>query len=620
MDQEVEVRRSLLSSLKRLIFGAPIATSRAHHERLSRFYGLPVFASDAISSMAYATEEILLVLVLAGSMATGMVTNISIAIAILVGIVIFSYVRTIYAYPQGGGGYRVSSDNLGSKAGRVAGAALLIDYVLTVAVSVSSGVLAIVSAFPQATPYIVHLGIAATLLVAWINLRGTRESGLVFAIPTYTFIVLILALIVGGIFKAIGSEVTPTSAVHPPASGAFEVFGLWIVLRAFSAGCTALTGIEAIADGAGAFKAPEAKNASFTLITLGVIIAVLFVGASWLSLQLGVTPLHVGTPEYKTVLAQMAEKVFGIGPMFYAMQIATMVILVLAANTAFADFPRLSSFMAKDGYLPRQLSNLGDRLVFQNGIMLLAIAACLLIFAFHGDTHKLIPLYAVGVFTSFTLSQAGMVVRQVKLKAPSWGVIASVIGTLTTGVVMLIILVTKFSGGAWLVVIAVAILLTFFYQVRKHYDYLAERLNVGPDEHVKPISGTVLLLVPPRIHRGILHAIAYAQNISADCRAIHITDDPSTVENMKAQWDKFGGHLPLVILESPYRSLVEPLLEYIDQAVSEEPNHILTIIVPQAVAKHWWQTILHNNAATPIKMALASRKNVVITNVRYFLE
>lgn len=569
--------------------------------------------------MAYATEEILLVLVLAGTVAVPAVTGISIAIAVLVGIVIFSYVRTIYAYPMGGGGYRVSSDNLGSKAGRVAGGALLIDYVLTVAVSVSSGVLAIVSAFPVLTPYIVHFGIVATLLVAWINLRGTRESGIVFAIPTYTFIILISILIIGGIFRVFLGA-TPPPASHLPASAPVEAFGLWILLRGFSAGCTALTGIEAIADGAGAFKAPEPKNASLTLITLGIILATLFVGTSWLSHQFGIVPLAVGTEGYKTVVAQIAERVFGQGPLFYLVQFTTMAILVLAANTAFADFPRLASFMAKDGYLPRQLANIGDRLVFQNGIILLAVAACLLIFAFHGDTHKLIPLYAVGVFTSFTLSQAGMVVRQVRQKSAKWGIVASFIGAVTTGIVMIIILVTKFHAGAWIVVIAEAFLLMFFYFVRKHYDYLARRLNIGPEDRVLPVTGTVLLLVPPRIHKGILHAIAYARTISGDCRAIHITDDPKSTDEMKRQWDKFGGQIPLVILESPYRSLVDPLLAYIDEAVSEEPGHILTVVVPQAVAKHWWQTILHNNAATPIKLALASRKNVVVTNVRYFLE
>jgi amino acid transporter len=569
--------------------------------------------------MAYATEEILLVLVLAGTVAVPAVTGISIAIAALVGIVIFSYVRTIYAYPMGGGGYRVSSDNLGSKAGRVAGGALLIDYVLTVAVSVSSGVLAIVSAFPVLTPYIVHLGSVATLLVAWINLRGTRESGVVFAIPTYTFIILISILIIGGIFRVFLGA-TPHTASHLPTSAPVEAFGLWILLRGFSAGCTALTGIEAIADGAGAFKAPEPKNASLTLITLGIILATLFVGTSWLSHQFGIVPLAVGTEGYKTVVAQIAERVFGQGPLFYLVQFTTMAILVLAANTAFADFPRLASFMAKDGYLPRQLANIGDRLVFQNGIILLAVAACLLIFAFHGDTHKLIPLYAVGVFTSFTLSQAGMVVRQVRQKSAKWGIVASFTGAITTGIVMVIILVTKFHAGAWIVVIAEAFLLMFFYFVRKHYDYLARRLNIGPEDHVLPVTGTVLLLVPPRIHKGILHAIAYARTISSDCRAIHITDDPKSTDEMKRQWDKFGGQIPLVILESPYRSLVDPLLAYIDEAVSEEPGHILTVVVPQAVAKHWWQTILHNNAATPIKLALASRKNVVVTNVRYFLE
>jgi amino acid transporter len=617
LSEAAEPKRSVFTTVKRLLFGAPIATSRAHHERLNTFFGLPVFASDAISSMAYATEEILLVLVLAGPAAIATVTDFAIAIAVLVGIVIFSYVRTIYAYPAGGGGYRVTSDNIGSKLGRVAGGALLIDYVLTVAVSVSSGILAIVSAFPTLIPYTVHLGLAAIAIVAWVNLRGTRESGAAFAVPTYLFVLLLLGLIVGGIFLP-ASE--PPSTVGAASHGTTQLLGVWLVMRAFAAGCTALTGIEAIADGAGAFKAPEALNASRTLITLGLILSVLFVGVSWLAHHFGVVPIEVGSAEYKTVLAQITEKVYGNGTLFYFVQFTTMAILILAANTAFADFPRLCSFMAKDGYLPRQLANLGDRLVFQNGILVLALAAGTLIVVFGGDTHKLIPLYAVGVFTSFTLSQAGMTIRQMKMKAPTWGVVASAIGAIVTGTVMIVIAVTKFHDGAWLVVVAEALLLSMFYGIRKHYDYLARELNPSATDDVPKLDTTVLLLVPPRVHRGILHAIAYAKTLSADVRAINITDDSNSITLMKEQWQKYGKGIPLVILESPYRSLVEPLLEYIDEAALERPNHMLTVVVPQAVPKVWWQALLHNNAAFPIKQALASRENVVITNVRYFLD
>lgn len=605
------------SALKRLIFGAPIASSRAHHERLPKIFGLPVFASDAISSVAYATEEILLVLLLAGSAAIVDVVYIAIAIAVLVAIVVFSYVRTIFAYPMGGGGYRVSSDNLGSKAGRIAGAALLIDYVLTVAVSVSSGILAIVSAFPSLGPYTVQLGLVAIAMMAFVNLRGTKESGLVFAIPTYAFVGMLFLLIVMGLVAAANGE-GPTGPVSELHHGTQHAMGLWLVLRAFAAGCTALTGIEAIADGVGAFKEPAAKNASQTLMMLGGILTILFIGVSWLAVHFKTIPMEVGSEGFKTVLAQIAERIFGNGAMFYALQVGTMAILILAANTAYADFPRLCSFIAKDGFLPRQLSNLGDRLVFQNGIILLSVAAGALLWVFHGDTHALIPLYAVGVFTSFTLSQAGMVVRQLKLKSAKWGVIASSIGMAVTFLVGMVILITKFEEGAWLITVACAVLLFVFWQIRKHYNYLAKSLNVDATETLPNLDTTVLLLVP-RIHKGVLQAIAYAKSLSQDCRAIHISSDPTTLESFKQEWSRFGGDIPLVILESPYRSLVEPLMEYIDEAVGEKPDHLLTVVVPQAVPKFWWQTILHNNSALPIKVALGSRKNVVVTNVRYFL-
>jgi amino acid transporter len=608
--------RRLFTFMRRLVIGAPIATSRAHHERLPKIFALPVFASDAISSVAYATEEVLIVLALAGSGALADVTWISALISLLIIIVITSYVRTIYAYPKGGGGYRVSSDNLGSRVGRVAGAALLIDYILTVAVSVSSGILAMVSAYPSLHPYAVQMGVVAIAIMALINLRGTRESGLVFAIPTYAFVILMLVMIITGLFQAANNPV-PVEPVHVVAQHPLTVF---LFLRAFAAGCTALTGIEAIADGAAAFRPPEAYNASRTLMMLGGILIVIFMGLSWMSHHFGIVPMHAGDPGFKTVVAQLAERFFGDGFLFYAIQFCTFLILILAANTAFADFPRLSSFIAKDGFLPRQLSNLGDRLVFQNGIILLAVSAAALIWIFHGDTHKLLPLYAVGVFTSFTLSQGGMVVQQIRNKTGKFGVVVSTIGMITTAVVMVILLVTKFEEGAWLVILVGSVLLFVFWSIRKHYDYLAKALNPGPSDKVGELKTTVLLLVPPRIHKGILNAIAYAKTLSDDFRAVTVTDNPESVAFMKEQWEKYGGSIPLVILESPYRSLVEPTMEYIDEAIREEPNHMLTVVVPQAVPKRWWQAVLHNNSALPLKLALQSRKNVVVTNVRYFLE
>lgn len=613
------------SAIKRILIGAPIPTWRAHHERLSVALGLPVFASDAISSVAYATEEVLLVLAMGGIAALQYVTPISLVIVALVGIVVMSYIRTIYAYPQGGGGYRVTSDNLGRHLGLVAGAALLIDYVLTVAVSVSSGVLALVSAQPVLQPYMVHIGITVIAIISIINLRGARESGLVFAIPVYTFVFLLLIMIITGVGYALqGIDPVPETQAQTLAryQSAMQPIGLWLLLRAFAAGCTALTGIEAVADGAGAFRKPEAYNASRTLIMLGVVLALLFSGVSWLSYRFGVTPIPVGDPNFKTVLAQLAEGIFQgkFAFMFYFLQFATLLILFLAANTAFADFPRLSSFIARDGYMPRQLANLGDRLVFQNGIILLAFFAGFLLWIFHGDTHKLIPLYTVGVFTSFTLSQAAMALRQWRMGVPFLqGTLISLIGALATGVAMVVILVAKFAAGAWIVVVAALIMLYVFYGIKRHYNYLARELSLTAQDKIPSIEMTAILLVP-RLHRGILNAIAYAKNIATDLRALHIVINPETVEDVKKEWEQYVPDISLVIMGSEYRSLVEPLMEYIDQAVGERENHMLTVIVPQAVPKYWWHRILHNNAAIPIKLALASRKNVVVTDVRYFLK
>lgn len=608
---------SLLKILKRFILGAPIATSRAHHERLIVFFGLALLASDNISVIAYATEEILHMLALAGEYALRYAMGIAVAIVLLVIIVLFSYSRTVHAYPQGGGDYRVASDNLHPLAGRIAGAALMLDYTLTVAVSVSAGVLAIVSAVPSVQEYAVHLGLVAVFLLTIVNLRGTRESGIIFAIPTYSFVAFLLLMIVVGFFKLDSVSGSPSIDMKTTLS---EPIGFWLILRAFSAGCAALTGIEALANGTMVFKAPESKNAVKALFYLGCIVTVVFLGVTWLTMHLPIKVMEVEQTGYQTVVAQVAQIIFGEGSfLFYAIQISTMAILILAANTAFADFPRLASFIARDGYLPRQLANLGDRLVFQNGIVILAFVACLLILFAQGNVHRLIPLYALGVFTAFTLGQAGMVVRQIRTKA-LWGALISAIGMIATGVVWFVILITKFSTGAWMIVVALSILLFVFWFIRKHYDYLAQALEPAPDEKVQPISTTVLLLVPPRIHRGIIQAISYAEMLGKDRRAIHITDNPDSAKYMKEQWQKYGGDMPLVILESPYRSLVDPLMEYIDEAVTERDGHMLTVLVPQAVPKYWWQAALHNNAAIPIKLALGSRKNVVVTNVRYFLE
>lgn len=615
---------SLLGNFKRTLFGKPIHTKHAHHERLPKIFGLPVFASDALSSVAYASEEILHVLVLAGAAGLAFLFPVSLWLGVLMLIVGFSYYQTIHAYPQGGGTYLVSTENLGSLAGRTAGASLLIDYVLTVAVSVSSGVAAIVSMVPQAQPYGVAIGVGAVTILTIANLRGAKESGVAFAIPTYSFVVCVLVTIIAGIVQSM-SHPAATPVVHPHNNQPFQDLTVLLFLRAFAASCTALTGTEAIADGVQAFRPPEAKNASQTLVMMVAILLAMFLGVSWVAQHEGIVPMEPNAAGYKTVLAQICVNVFGQGWFYNVLLSSTALILFLAANTAYADFPRLSSFIAKDGYLPRQLMSLGDRLVFQNGVVILAISAIALIVGFHADTHSLIPLYAMGVFISFTLSQAGMTSKWIRhagsfgAASLNWKMWVNLIGTVTTLVVTGILLVTKWTEGAWIIVIALAVMLFIFGRIRSHYDYLAKELSVQPADQVEELRTTALLLVP-RLHKGILHAIGYAKTLATDVRALHVTIDPSRVQTIKDDWVRFGADIPLVILESPYRSLVEPVIEYIDETIAEDPDTMITVIVPQAVPKRWYHSILHNNAAMPLKLALRSRKNVVITNVRYFLK
>ena len=495
---------SALATLKRLLIGKPIATKHAHQERLIVPFGLAVFASDALSSVAYASEEIMLVLVLAGPSALHYLFSTSLWLAGLMVIVGFSYFQTIFAYPKGGGTYLVSSQNLGSRAGQTAGAALLIDYVLTVSVSISSGVAAIVSMSPGAHAYTVPIALTGILVLTFANLRGAKESGAMFAIPTYIFVVLVLTVVVMSLIHGIG-HAPHDAQIVPPAAG-FQVLTAFLMLRAFAASCTALTGTEAIADGVQAFRPPEARNASLTLALMIGLLLTMFLGISWSAMHYGIVPMDASHPHYRTVLAQLASIQFGRGALFYLIQIATALILFLAANTAYADFPRLSSFLARDGFLPRQLMSVGDRLVYQNGIVLLGITSAALIFVFNADTHSLIPLYALGVFVSFTMSQTGMGVKFFRdrkrvidrsarfAKRTSDAIIlglksgVSFIGAATTFIVLLILLVTKFEEGAWLIVVAMTMVLFGFGAVRKHYDWLAKKLAVRETDAVQDTS------------------------------------------------------------------------------------------------------------------------------------
>src|SRR5438128_2327324 len=572
-----------LSRLKRLFLGTPLPTAQSRHERLGKATALAVFASDALSSVAYATEEILLVLILAGSVALSYSLPIAVAIAVLIAIVVSSYRQTIHAYPQGGGAYIVSKDNLGTCAGLVAGAALLIDYVLTVAVSVAAGVAAVTSAVPVLFRYRVWLCVAAVVVVAVANLRGIRESGNLVAAPTYLFIGSLGVLLVygglGAIFDFIPEAPYPQ---HPPG---LEGVGLFLILRAFSSGCTALTGVEAVSDGVPAFKRPEAQNARVVLTWLGAILITLFLGITVLTYDFGILP----RPE-ETVISQVARHVFGRSAFYYVIQAGTMLILLLAANTSFADFPRLSFFLARDRFIPRQFAAQGDRLVFSNGIVILAGLATLLLVVFGGDTHALIPLYAVGVFLSFTLSQASMVRRWLRLKEDGWGWRwwFNALGAVVTGLVMITIAATKFTHGAWMVVLLIPTLVGVFVLVHSHYEEVAVQLSLDGLGPPAPMTNTVLVLVGD-IHRGVIKAIQYAQTLSPNAKAVYVETDPERTRRLEEKWGKYGMGAPLIVLTSPYRSLLGPLTEYIDHLQEQGENHVVTIVLPEFIPARWWQ-------------------------------
>lgn len=602
------------SRLKRIFVGSPLPTAQSRHERLDKRTALAVFASDALSSVAYATEEILLVLILAGSVALSYSLPIAIAICVLIAIVVSSYSQTIRAYPKGGGAYLVTKDNLGTLPGLVAGAALMTDYVLTVAVSVAAGVAAITSAVPALFSWRVPLCLAAVALISLANLRGIRESGKLFAAPTYLFILSMGAMIVYGSFGAIFDFVPEAPyQSHPPG---LEGIGLFLILRAFSSGCAALTGVEAVSDGVTAFKTPEAQNARAVLAWLGVILIALFLGITYLTYDFGIKP-H---PE-ETVVSQLGRHLFGTGPIYYGIQAATMLILLLAANTAFADFPRLCFFLARDRFIPRQFGTQGDRLVFSNGIIILGGLAGLLLVAFNGDTHSLIPLYAVGVFLSFTLSQSGMVRRWLTLRAEGWRwrIWLNGVGAVATGVVMLTIAVTKFVLGAWIVVVLLPSLVVTFLLVHRHYEEVARQLSTDGMVPPPPISNTVLVLVGD-LHRGVMRALQYAQSLSPNAKAVFIEVDPERTHRLEEKWGKWGMGVPLIVLASPYRSLMGPLREYIDHLQGHDDNHIVTIILPEFVPRVWWHHLLHNQTALLVKASMLFQRNVIVTDVPYHLK
>jgi amino acid transporter len=674
----------MVTSIKRLLVGSPLRTEQAAHERLSKKTALAVFSSDALSSTAYATEEILLVL--AAAVAFGQanafhyVVPVSIGIAVLLVIVATSYRQTIHAYPSGGGAYIVAKENLGTNAGLVAGASLLVDYVLTVSVSVAAGVAAITSMvqgtrFAWLDGHKVLLCLVCIAFIAVANLRGVRESGAIFAAPTYGFVVCFMCMIGYGLlhyFTSGGAAPVPGGDELKIAEGyQFQPVTMFLILGAFSNGCAALTGIEAISNGVPAFRQPEARNASRTLVVMAVLLTTMFLGTSVMAYLYGVHP-HAN----ETVISQFGRIIFT-GPFawfYYVVQVTTALILVLAANTSFADFPRLASLLSRDRFLPRQFANRGDKLVFSNGIVILAVFSALLVIAFGGDTSRLIPLYAVGVFLSFTLSQAGMVrhwlgeraearridggasgeapggdeqngngrkpmpdamlaagddihlskfVKDEVTSPANWkkSIVINGLGAVATFVVLCVFIITKFVHGAWIVVVIIPLLVLMFRSIHKHYVRVAKQLSTEGLVQLQEIQNTVVVPVSG-IHRGVITALQYAKSISTDgtVKAVYVDLDEDATNKLRQKWERWGSGVELVVLQSPYRSLTRPLLRYIDRLRRGGSDDFVTVVLPEFVPARWWQQLLHNQSSLLLKGSLLFKKCVVVVSVPYHLE
>jgi amino acid transporter len=616
------------------LIGSPLSTADAPHQTIGKAVGLAVFASDALSSTAYATQEIMIILAVAGSGALRYVFPIALAIVTLMIIVTISYEQTIHAYPGGGGAYIVARDNLGELPAQTAGAALLTDYILTVAVSVSSGVAQIVSAFPALFAYRVEIAVGLVLLVMLINLRGVKESGVTFAVPTYFFVAAMVLTVGYGFLRyftgSLGAVINPPEmALH----GALQVVTPFLLLHAFSSGTAALTGIEAISNGITAFKEPRSRNAGITLVWMSAILATLFLGISFLVGQISAVP-----SESETVISQLARTVYGgQGLPYLAIIAGTAVILIMAANTAFADFPRLGALQAADGFLPRQLTFRGSRLVFSRGIIVLAALACLLIIVFQASVTRLIPLYAIGVFLSFTLSQTGMARRwwksgqlkpgetvqergSINRHDPHWKTKMAVngFGAVLTFVVMCVFAVTKFRDGAWVIILLIPALIAIFFSIHYHYRSLARQLSLEHYRATPTAHRHRVILLIANVHRGSLAALKYARMLSPDITAVHVSLDPAEAERVCDKWNNYGEGVRLVILDSPYRLMIEPIMDYIQMLLAQrQPNEFITIVVPQFVPGRWWQNLLHNQTALLLRFGLLFKPGVVIVEVPY---
>ncbi len=620
--------------LRGWLIGNPLQTADAPSQTIGKTIGLAVFASDALSSTAYATQEIMTILITAGAGALVAVFPISLAIVALMIIVTVSYQQTIHAYPGGGGAYIVARDNLGELPAQTAGAALLTDYILTVAVSISSGVAQITSAFPFLDPFRVIIAVGMVMFIMLMNLRGVKESGKAFAVPTYFFVAAMAITVAVGMFRfltgSLGTVVNPPTDLIPSTLALVTPF---LLLHAFSSGTSALTGIEAISNGITAFKEPRSHNAGITLLWMSGILGTLFLSISFLSGKIGVTPSN-----YETVISQLARTVYGgQGILYLALIAGTAIILIMAANTAFADFPRLGALHAGDGFLPHQMTMKGSRLVYSTGIVALAMIASVLIIIFQASVTALIPLYAIGVFLSFTLSQAGMARRWWKsghLKPgeqivepgstitydKNWKtkIIINGFGSLSTLTVMIVFATTKFKDGAWIIIVLIPLLVSVFFAIHHHYKTLAKRLSLENYIPHTRISRHRIIVLIAGVHRGSLEALTYAQSLGPDVTAVHVSIDPKETDSVRKKWDQYGGGTRLVILESPYRLLVEPILAYIQKLLEvRQPNELLTIVVPQFIPAHWYENLLHNQTALLLRAALVFKPGLVILEVPY---
>ena len=611
--------------VKRLLVGRPLASHEQEHQRLPKSIALPIFSSDAISSTAYATETILFVTAAGGSslvLGLRVLVPIGIAVAALLAIVVTSYRQTIFAYPGGGGSYIVSRENLGPRPALLAGASILLDYVLTVAVSISAGVAALISIpqFRGLADFRVALGLALIAVITLGNLRGLKESGQLFAVPTYSYILLMGGLVAYGLIRVYFGHVDHVPFNQDTFEGARQAggsLGIFLILKGFSSGAVALTGVEAISDGVPAFRKPESKNAATTLTMMAVILGTLFIGVSVLAHHLHPFPSH-----HETVLSQMGRAVYGEGPIYFALQIATAAILALAANTAYADFPRLSSIIARDGYLPRQFGTQGDRLVFSNGILFLAGSAAALLVAFGGKTDALIPLYAVGVFTSFTLSQLGMVRYIRNHKAKGWKMRAAIsaTGAAVTFAVLLIVAGTKFTSGAWVPLVIVPSIIALFLAIKRHYQTAESEMEAFPEDiHRLPPTHTVVVPIG-RVTKGTLAALDYARSWRPNhIAAVFLSFNDSDSEQIVEEWRRFRIEVPLEIVHSPYRDFVDPFVAFLDELEDRWGDATITVVIPEFIVNHWYEQALHNQTAARLKLALLFRPRTVVTSVPYHL-